>query len=446
MPFTIDTLTQTGYNTKKSAFALVFVMGVAMEIKRDLYLNKLIRKKNNGLIKIVTGVRRCGKSYLLFNLFYNHLVEEGVGEEHIIEVALDDRSNKELRNPDNMLKFVKERIVDKETYYIILDEVQLLDEFEDVLNSFLHIRNADIYVTGSNSKFLSSDLITEFRGRGDEIRIYTLSFREFVSVYDGSLDEAWDEYFNYGGLPLILSMETVEDKIEYLTSLFQKVYLSDIVERNKIRNKDELDELVDILASAIGSLTNPSKLAKTFKSVKGKAISDKTLKNYIDYLIDAFLISKAKRFDIKGKRYIGSPAKYYFEDIGLRNARLNFRQIEITHIMENIIYNELRIRGYKVDVGLVEHYSTGKDGKRQKKQLEVDFVATKGSEKYYIQSAFAMNNEEKIAQEQRPLVNIPDSFKKIIIVADNIKVRRNEEGITAMGLRNFLLDESSLNI
>lgn len=417
-----------------------------MEIKRDLYLNKLIRKKNNGLIKIVTGVRRCGKSYLLFNIFHNHLLEEGVDEEHIIEVALDDRSNKELRNPDNMLKFVKERIVDKETYYIILDEVQLLDEFEDVLNSFLHIRNADIYVTGSNSKFLSSDLITEFRGRGDEIRIYTLSFREFVSVYEGSLDEAWDEYFNYGGLPLILSMETVEDKIEYLTSLFQKVYLSDIVERNKVRNKDELDELVDILASAIGSLTNPSKLAKTFKSVKGKAISDKTLKNYIDYLIDAFLISKAKRFDIKGKRYIGSPAKYYFEDIGLRNARLNFRQVEITHIMENIIYNELRIRGYKVDVGLVEHYSTGKDGKRQKRQLEVDFVATRGSEKYYIQSAFAMNHEEKIAQEQRPLVNISDSFKKIIIVADNIKVRRNEEGITTMGLRNFLLDESSLNI
>ena len=417
-----------------------------MEIKRDLYLNKLIRKKNNGLIKIVTGVRRCGKSYLLFNLFHNHLLEEGVEEDHIIEVALDDRSNKELRDPDNMLKFVKERIVDKETYYIILDEVQLLDEFEDVLNSFLHIRNADIYVTGSNSKFLSSDLITEFRGRGDEIRIYTLSFREFVSVYDGSLDEAWDEYFNYGGLPLILSMETVEDKVEYLTSLFQKVYLSDIVERNKVRNKDELDELVDILASAIGSLTNPSKLAKTFKSVKGKVISDKTLKTYIDYLIDAFLISKAKRFDIKGKRYIGSPAKYYFEDIGLRNARLNFRQVEITHIMENIIYNELRIRGYKVDVGLVEHYSTGKDGKRQKKQLEVDFVATKGSEKYYIQSAFAMNNEEKIAQEQRSLVHISDSFKKIIIVADNIKVRRNEEGITTIGLRNFLLDENSLNI
>lgn len=417
-----------------------------MEIKRDLYLNKLIRKKHNGLIKIVTGVRRCGKSYLLFNLFHNHLLDNGVDENHIIEVALDDRSNKELRDPDNMLRYVKERIVDREQYYIILDEVQLLKEFEDVLNSFLHIRNADIYVTGSNSKFLSSDVITEFRGRGDEIRVYPLSFREFVSVYDGSQDEAWDDYFNYGGLPLVLSMDTVEDKVKYLTSLFQKVYLSDIVERNKIRNKEELDELVDILASAIGSLTNPTKLAKTVKSVKNKSISDKTLKSYIDYLEDAFLISKAKRFDIKGKRYIGSPAKYYFEDIGLRNARLNFRQVEVTHIMENIIYNELRVRGYKIDVGIVEHYETGNDGKRKKKQLEVDFVASKGSEKYYIQSAFAMTNPEKIAQEQKSLKNIPDSFKKIIIVADNIKVRRDDVGITTMGLRYFLTHEDSLNV
>lgn len=417
-----------------------------MEIKRDLYLNKLIRKKHNGLIKVVTGVRRCGKSYLLFNLFHNHLLDNGVDESHIIEVALDDRSNKELRDPDNMLRYVKERIVDREKYYIILDEVQLLNEFEDVLNSFLHIRNADIYVTGSNSKFLSSDVITEFRGRGDEIRVYPLSFREFVSVYDGSQDEAWDDYFNYGGLPLVLSMETVEDKVEYLTSLFQKVYLSDIVERNKVRNKEELDELVDILASAIGSLTNPTKLAKTVKSVKNKSISDKTLKTYIDHLEDAFLISRAKRFDIKGKRYIGSPAKYYFEDIGLRNARLNFRQVEVTHIMENIIYNELRVRGYKIDVGIVEHYETDKEGKRKKKQLEVDFVASKGSEKYYIQSAFAMTNPEKVAQEQRSLVNIPDSFKKIIIVADNIKVRRDEVGITTMGLRYFLTHEDSLTV
>lgn len=372
--------------------------------------------------------------------------DSGIDESHIIEVALDDRSNKELRDPDNMLHYVKERITDCEQYYIIIDEVQLLEEFEDVLNSFLHIRNADIYVTGSNSKFLSSDVITEFRGRGDEIRVYPLSFREFVSVYEGSQDEAWDDYFNYGGLPLVLSMDTVEDKVEYLTSLFQKVYLSDIVERNKVRNKEELDELVDILASAIGSLTNPTKLSKTVKSVKNKSISDKTLKAYIDYLEDAFLISKAKRFDIKGKRYIGSPAKYYFEDIGLRNARLNFRQVEVTHIMENIIYNELRIRGYKIDVGIVEHYETSADGKRKKKQLEVDFVASKGSEKYYIQSAFAMTNPEKVAQEQRSLVNIPDSFKKIIIISDNIKVRLDEVGITTMGLRYFLTHEDSLNV
>ena len=421
-------------------------MGAAMEIKRDLYLNKLIRKKHNGLIKVVTGVRRCGKSYLLFNLFHNHLLENGIEESHIIEVALDDRSNKELRDPDNMLRFVKERITDRKQYYIILDEVQLLREFEDVLNSFLHIRNADIYVTGSNSRFLSSDVITEFRGRGDEIRVYPLSFREFLSVYDGSDDEAWDDYFNYGGLPLILSMDTIEDKVEYLSSLFQKVYLSDIIERNKIRNKEELDELVDILASAIGSLTNPTKLVKTIKSVKNKSISDKTLKTYIDYLEDAFLISKAKRYDIKGKRYIGSPAKYYFEDIGLRNARLNFRQVEVTHIMENIIYNELRVRGYKIDVGIVEHYETDNNGRRKKKLLEVDFVASKGSEKYYIQSAFAMTNPEKIAQEQRSLKSIPDSFKKIIIVSDNIKVRRDEVGITTMGLRYFLTHEDSLNV
>lgn len=332
--------------------------------------------------------------------------DSGIDESHIIEVALDDRSNKELRDPDNMLHYVKERITDCEQYYIIIDEVQLLEEFEDVLNSFLHIRNADIYVTGSNSKFLSSDVITEFRGRGDEIRVYPLSFREFVSVYEGSQDEAWDDYFNYGGLPLVLSMDTVEDKVEYLTSLFQKVYLSDIVERNKVRNKEELDELVDILASAIGSLTNPTKLSKTVKSVKNKSISDKTLKAYIDYLEDAFLISKAKRFDIKGKRDIGSPAKYYFEDIGLRNARLNFRQVEVPHIMENIIYNELRIRGYKIDVGIVVHYETSADGKRKKKQLEVDFVASKGSEKYYIQSAFAMTNPEKVANIHQETDNL----------------------------------------
>lgn len=417
-----------------------------MEIKRDIYLDRLIRREKNGLIKVVTGVRRCGKSYLLFNLFHNYLLDKGVQENHIIEIALDDRSNKELRDPDNMLKYVKERIVDRETYYIILDEVQLLAEFEDVLNSFMHIRNADVYVTGSNSKFLSSDLVTEFRGRGDEIRIYPLSFREYYSVYEGSADEAWDDYFTYGGLPLILSRETPEEKAEYLTSLFQKVYLSDIVDRHKVRNREELDELVDVLASAVGSLTNPLKLANTFKTVKKKTISDKTLKKYMDYLMDAFLVSKAVRYDIKGRKYIGSPAKFYFEDVGLRNARLNFRQMEENHIMENVIYNELRIRGYRVDVGLVEQFGKNNENKTTKKQLEVDFVVTRGSEKYYIQSAFAMNTQSKQEQEERPLNAIGDSFKKIIVVRDNIKVRRNDMGIVTIGIRNFLLDENSLSL
>ena len=417
-----------------------------MEIKRDIYLDRLIRREKNGLIKIVTGVRRCGKSYLLFNLFHNYLLDKGVKEDHIIEIALDDRSNKELRDPDNMLSFVKERIVDRDTYYIILDEVQLLAEFEDVLNSFMHIRNADVYVTGSNSKFLSSDLVTEFRGRGDEIRIYPLSFREYCSVYQGSADEAWDDYFTYGGLPLILSRETAEEKAEYLMSLFQKVYLSDIIDRHKVRNQEELDELVDILASAVGSLTNPLKLANTFKTVKKKTISDKTLKKYMDYLMDAFLVSKAVRYDIKGRKYIGSPAKFYFEDVGLRNARLNFRQMEENHIMENIIYNELRIRGYHVDVGLVEQFGKNSENKTTKKQLEVDFVVTRGSEKYYIQSAFAMNSQGKQEQEERPLNAIGDSFKKIIVVRDNIKVRRNDMGIVTIGIRSFLLDENSLNL
>ena len=310
-----------------------------MQIKRQSYLDKLIHKKGNGLIKIVTGVRRCGKSYLLFNLFHEHLLNEGVDEAHIIEIALDDRANKELRNPDNMLEYVKGKITDKDTYYIILDEVQLLEEFEDVLNSFLRIKNADVYVTGSNSKFLSSDVITEFRGRGDEIRIYPLCFREFMSVYEGTIDEGWDDYFNYGGLPLVLLCVTPEEKSEYLISQFKKVYLSDLIDRHKIRNAEEFDELLDIIASSIGSLTNPLKLANTFKSVKGKVISDKTLKKYLDYLIDAFLVSKAKRYDVKGKKYINSPVKYYFEDVGLRNARLEFRQTEENHIMENIIYN-----------------------------------------------------------------------------------------------------------
>ena len=417
-----------------------------MEIRRDVYLNKLIRKKKNGLIKVVTGIRRCGKSYLLFHLFHNHLLEEGVPEDHVIEVALDDRRNKALRDPDAMLRYIEQRMQGKGDYYIILDEVQYMDEFEDVLNSLLHIPNADVYVTGSNSKFLSSDVITEFRGRGDEIHVYPLSFREYASVYPGTPDEAWDDYVVYGGLPLILSMEAPEDKAEYLTTLFQKVYLSDIVERHHVRSKAELDELVDVLASSTGSYTSLSKLMKTFKSVKNKTLSDKTIKNYIDFLMDSFLISKATRYDIKGKKYIGSPAKYYFEDVGLRNARLGFRQVEENHLMENIIYNELRIRGYHVDVGVVEHYSANSAGKREKRQLEVDFVATLGSDKCYIQSAFAMPSSDKAEQERRSLLSISDSFRKIIVVGRDQKVRRDENGIATIGIQKFLLDENSLRL
>lgn len=417
-----------------------------MEIRRDVYLNKLIRKKKNGLIKVVTGIRRCGKSYLLFRLFHNHLLEEGVPEDHVIEVALDDRRNKALRDPDAMLRYIEQRMQGKGDYYIILDEVQYMDEFEDVLNSLLHIPNADVYVTGSNSKFLSSDVITEFRGRVDEIHVYPLSFREYASVYPGTPDEAWDDYVVYGGLPLILSMEAPEDKAEYLTTLFQKVYLSDIVERHNVRSKAELDELVDVLASSTGSYTSLSKLMKTFKSVKNKTLSDKTIKNYIDFLMDSFLISKATRYDIKGKKYIGSPAKYYFEDVGLRNARLGFRQVEENHLMENIIYNELRIRGYHVDVGVVEHYSANSAGKREKRQLEVDFVATLGSDKCYIQSAFAMPSSDKAEQERCSLLSISDSFRKIIVVGRDQKVRRDENGIATIGIQKFLLDENSLRL
>ena len=418
-----------------------------MEIKRDNYLNKLIRKENNGLIKVITGLRRSGKSYLLFNIYYNYLVDKGIKRSHIIDIALDDRANKELRNPDNMLKFVKDKILDDELYYILLDEVQYMDEFEEVLNSLMHIKNVDIYVTGSNSKFLSSDVITEFRGRGDEIHVYPLSFSEFTSAYKGSIEEAWDEYYNYGGMPLILSQKTEEEKEEYLKSLFEKVYLSDILERHKkIRNRIELDEVLDILSSAIGSLTNPLKLSNTFKSEKNKIISDKTISRYIEYFEDSFLINKTKRYDIKGKKYINSPYKYYFEDIGLRNARLNFRQTEENHVMENIIYNELKIRGYNVDIGVVSVYGTGKNGKTVLKNYEVDFIATQGSKKYYIQSAFSITNTDKLKQENNSLVNIKDSFKKIIVVKDNIKPRRDDNGITTIGIYNFLLDENSLNL
>ncbi len=415
-----------------------------MHIPRDHYLKKLISREKNGLIKVVTGVRRCGKSYLLFHIFHDYLIEKGVEPSHIIEIALDDRSNLKLRNPDVMLAYVKEQIADDKDYYIILDEVQFLEEFEDVLNSFLHIKNADVYVTGSNSKFLSSDVITEFRGRGDEIHIYPLNFREFLSVYDGSRDEAWDEYVMYGGLPFVLYRSSPEEKEEYLLSLFQTVYLSDIIERHHIRHKEELEELINILASATGSLTNSVKLSKTFKSVKNKTISSVTLKKYADYLEDAFLISKAGRYDIKGKKYINSLVKYYFEDVGIRNAKLGFRQVEENHLMENILYNELRNRDYLVDVGMVETFGKSVDGKTVRKQYEIDFVASRGSRKYYLQSAFAMNNPEKLQQEQNSLLHVNDHFKKIIIVRDSIRPRRDEQGIVTMGILNFLMDENSL--
>lgn len=415
-----------------------------MHINRDFYLKKLISREKNGLIKVITGVRRCGKSYLLFNIFHDYLVEKGVDSSHIIEIALDDRSNLKLRDPDAMLAYVKDQIVDGQDYYIILDEVQLLGEFEDVLNSFLHIKNADVYVTGSNSRFLSSDVITEFRGRGDEIHIYPLNFREYQSVYDGSKEEAWDEYVMYGGLPFVLYRNTPGEKEEYLLSLFRTVYLSDIIERHHVRNREELDELISILASATGSLTNSVKLSKTFKSVKNKAISSVTLKKYADYLEDAFLISRAERYDIKGKKYINSLVKYYFEDVGIRNARLGFRQVEENHLMENIIYNELRNRGYHVDVGVADAYGKDAAGKTIRKQYEIDFVASRGSQKYYLQSAFAMNTPEKIQQEQNSLLHVNDHFKKMIIVRDHMKPRRNEQGIVTMGILNFLLDENSL--
>ena len=346
-----------------------------------------------------------------------------------------------------MLNYINEKITDEELYYILIDEVQLMDEFTDVLNSLMHIRNADVYVTGSNSKFLSTDVVTEFRGRGDEIHVYPLSFKEFTSVYDGSIYQAWDDYYNYGGMPYVVFCDTKKKKQEYVKSLFEKVYISDILERHKkIKNRDELDELLDILSSSIGSLTNPLKLSKTFKSVKNKNISDKTISNYIGYFEDSFLISKAKRYDVKGKRYINSPLKYYFEDIGLRNARLNFRQTEESHVMEKIIYNELKLRGYNVDVGIVEVYETDKKGKRTLKKYEVDFIATQGDNKYYIQSALEMNNEEKAKQERKSLVNINDSFKKIIVVKDDVKPRKDDNGITTIGIFNFLLEENSLDL
>lgn len=417
-----------------------------MDIKRDKYLNDLINRMHNGMIKVVTGIRRCGKSYLLFNIFKNYLLEHGVAASHIITIELDQRKNKKYRDPDTILDYIESLIEDDEQYYIMLDEVQMLQEFEEVLNSLLHIRNADIYVTGSNSKFLSKDVITEFRGRGDEIHIYPLTFKEFMEAYDGDMYRGWAEYVVYGGLPLTVTMKTEEQKISYLTNLFKETYLKDIIERHHIEKTQELEDLVNILASAIGSLTNPPKIEATFRSAIQSTISLNTIRQYIEHLEDAFIINKANRYNVKGRKYIGTPLKYYFEDVGLRNARLGFRQVEETHLMENIIYNELRSRGYTVDVGVVEKRGTDENGKEYKNQLEIDFVANLGSKRYYIQSAFSMPTEEKRIQEKASLVNVNDSFKKIIVVKDVMNVTRDEDGITTMSIYDFLLKENSLEL
>lgn len=417
-----------------------------MEIKRNVYLDKLISKKHNKLIKVITGIRRCGKSYLLFNLFKDHLESDGVPDDHIIEMAFDLYENIEYRNPDVFFPYVKGQIKDKEMYYVLLDEVQLLKEFEAVLNSLSRMKNVDVYVTGSNAKFLSKDIITEFRGRGDEVHMFPLTFREFMSVFSGDKDTGWKEYVLYGGIPLVLEFATPDQKVNFLKNLFDETYISDIVGRNNVRNKSELEELLNILSSAIGSLTNPSKLSDTFKSVKNKTISQNTIKKYIGYFEDSFLLSSAYRYDIKGKRYIDTPLKYYFTDLGLRNARLNFRQVEETHAMENIIFNELLVRGFNIDVGVVITNEVDKTGKKIRKQREIDFVCNKGSKRYYIQSALALPDDAKKEQEQKSLLLTQDGFKKIIITKDAIAPLYNEDGILVMGLFDFLLDENSLEI
>ena len=417
-----------------------------MDIKRDLYLQQLIDRQHNGMIKVVTGVRRCGKSYLVFNLFNNYLKSNGVDDKHIIKVNLENRRNKKLRNPDALLEYIDAQFIDQDMYYILLDEVQLVDEFEDVLNSYLDVPNADVYVTGSNARFLSKDVITEFRGRGDEVKIYPLSFAEFMSAFDGSNQLGLDEYMTFGGLPLILSYKTEEQKSAYLKNLFEETYIKDIKERYQIRHEEEFEELLNIISSSIGSLTNPTKLSKTFQSVKHVTVNPETIKYYLEYLCDSFLVSKAMRYDVKGKKYIDTPYKYYFADMGLRNARINFRQDEKTHLMENVIYNELLIRGFNVDVGVVPVVTRDANGKQVRTQLEIDFVCNQGSKRYYIQSAFRMNDEEKQQNEQAPLTKVNDSFKKIIITGEEGLVHRNEQGITTMSIYDFLLNPNALEL
>jgi predicted AAA+ superfamily ATPase len=418
-----------------------------MEIKRDIYLNKLVARKHNGMIKVITGMRRSGKSYLLFTLFCSHLKSEGVDDRHTIKIDLEDRRNKELRDPDKLLAYIDSQLVDSRMYYILLDEVQLVHEFEDVLNSFLKIDNVDVYATGSNAKFLSKDIITAFRGRGDEVKVHPLCFREFISATPGKKrEEALLEYMTYGGLPQIVSMETAGQKEDYLKGLFTHTYLKDIKERYNIKNDNDMEELIDVISSSIGGLTNPLKLQNTFKSVKGSSLSADTIKNYLDLLQDAFLIEKSARYDIKGKKYIDTPAKYYFEDLGLLNARLNFRQTEPTHLMENLLYNELRVRSLLVDVGEIIVNKKDANGVSQRKHLEVDFVCNRGFKRYYIQSALALPTQEKIDQEFNSLLRINDSFQKMVIVGGLAPTYQNDNGIIVMNIFDFLMNEDSLSI
>ena len=415
-----------------------------MIIPRPTYLNQLIASKGNRMIKIITGLRRCGKSFLLSELFHSYLNENGVDDDHIIEIALDDRMNIELRNPDKILPYIKSRITDTHQYYVLLDEVQMIEDFVGVLNSLLHIRNVDAYVTGSNSKFLSKDVVTEFRGRGQDIHMYPLSFAEYYGANGGDVSICWRDYLTYGGLPQVLLLKEAKAKREYLSHLSDSVFISDVVERNRVRNRVELEELLSVLASSIGSPCNPTKLSNTFKSLKNKIVSNKTISNYLSYFCDAFMVEKAVRYNIKGKKYINTLAKYYFTDIGLRNAILDFRQIEQTHIMENIIYNELLCRGYSVDVGMVELKTTDKNGKDIRKQFEVDFVVNDSDQRYYIQSAFSIPDEIKMQQETASFRIIEDSFKKILIVKDDVPTHRTADGYLVISLFDFLLDRDLL--
>ena len=413
-----------------------------MIFSRDTYINQLTQKKQNGMIKIITGLRRCGKSYLLFKLFYEKLISQGISESHIIKIPLDDLQYAELRDKISLYKFIKSKITDKDLYYCLLDEIQLVDGFEEVLNSLLHIPNIDVYVTGSNSRFLVKDVITEFRGRGDEIRMYPLSFKEFYESRKDDFISAWTDYYTYGGLPLVTGMKTHKEKSDYLSSLFSKVYLTDVIDRYNIRNKKEFEDLLDVTASSIGSFTNPVKIQNTFKTKEKSSITNKTITAYLNYLEDAFLIQTVERFDIKGRKYIGANKKYYFTDSGLRNARLNFRQIEEPHIMENIIYNELKMRGYNVDVGIVEYNTKNKEGKTKKIQLECDFVANLGNEKIYIQSALDISSEKKKTQEENSLLRINDSFKKIIIQKEKVIPHYDDNGIYIICLEDFLTGDT----